>query len=72
MREAHYTVRRSSPTPVDSHARTRRGNRPYRIRLNHSIDSIAESTASTAASAANSAVISVDFFSITSREFSDL
>jgi hypothetical protein len=49
-----------------------RGNSLYRIRLNHNIDSSADTIASKAAAAANSAVISVDFFSSTSRELSDL
>ena len=42
----------------------------YRIRLNQSSDSPADSSASTAAPSANSAVISVSFFSTTSLELS--
>ena len=45
--------------------------RAYRTRLNHSIESKPEISAVTAAAAENRAVISVSFFSSTSRELSD-
>ena len=64
------------PMPIDrqprGHKRAWALCRPQRIRLNQSSDSPADSSASTAAPSANSAEISVSFFSTVSRELSVL